>query len=222
MKLIIETKFIKKNYSIDNKTIPIIKGINISVKKGEFVAITGPSGSGKSTLLSLLAGLDRPDSGEIVLNSKDITKLKEEELSEMRNKEIGFIFQSFYLIPSLTAFENVFYPMQIRDGKKADEREAEKLLKKTGMLHRKNSYPSQLSGGEKQRIAICRALINKPAVIFADEPTGNLDSKNSKEIMKLLLDLKKEYNTTLIVVTHEKEIAKQADRIINIVDGKVE
>lgn len=222
MKPILEAKNLRKSYTIDEKTIPIINNISIKINKGEFIAITGPSGSGKSTLLTLLAGLDKPDKGSIKINSKEITKLKEDELTLIRNKDIGFIFQSFYLIPSLTAYENVFYPLEIKDKKQADSKKVDKLLEKTGMLHRKNSYPSQLSGGEKQRIAICRALVNNPAIIFADEPTGNLDSKNSNEIMKILLDLKKEFDTTLIVVTHEKPIAKQADKIINIVDGKIQ
>ena len=218
---ILTAKNIKKSFTIDKKKIDIIRGIDLDVKEGEFVAIMGSSGSGKSTLLSILAGLDKPDEGELLIDNENITEKSEDELSKLRNEKIGFIFQSFYLIPSLTAYENISFPIELKEGKNFEKKEIEYLLEKTSMKHRKNSYPNQLSGGEKQRVAICRALINKPQIIFADEPTGNLDSKNSQEIISLLLSLKKEFNTTLIVVTHEKKIAEKADRIIKISDGKI-
>ena len=224
-KIILKINNLKKSFNLDSKKQEIIKGINLEIKKGEFVAIMGSSGSGKSTLLSLMASLDRPDSGEVILNGENISTKQENELATIRNEKIGFIFQSFFLIPSLLAYENVLFPLEVKKIKnKIDNNDVKKvdaLLEKVNMLHRKNSYPSQLSGGEKQRIAIARALINEPEIIFADEPTGNLDSKNSKEILDLLISLKKELNTTLIVVTHEDEVAKKADRTIFLVDGKI-
>lgn len=223
---ILKISNLKKSFTINSKKIEIIKGIDIEIKKGEFIAIMGSSGSGKSTLLSLMASLDTPDVGEISLNNEIISNKDEDSLAILRNEKIGFIFQSFFLIPSLNSIENILFPLEIKNLKKKTSSEtikkrAEDLLKKVNMEHRKTSFPSQLSGGEKQRIAIARALINKPEIIFADEPTGNLDSKNSQEILNLLISLKKEFNTTLVVVTHEDEIAKQADRIIYLVDGKL-
>lgn len=198
----------------------ILHNISFTVKKGEFIAIRGASGSGKSTLLGIIAGLDTPTTGNVFLNKKDLNALKEKDLAKLRNQKIGFVFQSFYLIPSLTAFENVAYPMQI--AKTYNKEEVEKMLKSVGMLHRKDNYPLQLSGGEKQRIAIARSIINKPAILFADEPTGNLDEKNSKAVIKILKDLQKHYNLTLIIVTHEEELANQAQRVLTIKNGKLE
>lgn len=210
---------IEKSFFNENKETKILKDISFTVKKGEFVAIIGSSGSGKSTLLSIIAGLDMPTKGSIILNSEKLEKLNEDKLSKIRNEKIGFVFQSFFLVPSLTAFENIMLPQEI--AKKTNKEKTENLLKEVGMEHRKDNYPIQLSGGEKQRIAIARALSNDPEIIFADEPTGNLDSKNSKSIIELLIKLNKEKNKTLIVVTHEKRIAEIAQRVIEISDGKI-
>lgn len=198
----------------------ILHNISFSVKQGEFIAIRGASGSGKSTLLGIIAGLDTPTTGKVLLNKKNLNTLKEKDLAKLRNQKIGFVFQSFYLIPSLTAFENVAYPMQIANT--YNKETVDKMLKSVGMLHRKDNYPLQLSGGEKQRIAIARSIINKPAILFADEPTGNLDEKNSKAVIKILKDLQKHYNLTLIIVTHEEELANQAQRVLTIKNGKLE
>lgn len=212
-------KDIKKSFFIDGKEIKILKGVSLDIKEGEFVAIKGSSGSGKSTLLSIIAGLDKPTSGSVYINKKDITNLSEEQLSIMRNKEIGFVFQAFYLIPSLTAFENVCFPLEL--SKIKDKASAIKLLEQVGVINRRDNYPIQLSGGEKQRVAIARALVNKPKILFADEPTGNLDSKNSEIIIKLLMDLQKEFNLTLIVISHEDYIYNKASRVIELKDGVI-
>lgn len=215
----LEVKNISKSFEIENKKLDILKDISFKISKGEFVSIIGSSGSGKSTLLSIIAGLDKPTSGEVFLEKTNISKLSEDNLSKIRNEKIGFIFQSFYLVPSLTALENVLLPMQIKGD--INKSKAIELMKKVGIYHRKDNYPSQMSGGEKQRVAIARALINDPKILFADEPTGNLDSKNSDNIISLLTDLKKENNLTLIIVTHEKNVSEKADRIIEIKDGKL-
>ncbi len=216
---ILSIKGIKKEFKTQEKTIQILKDISFEINKGEFVAIIGSSGSGKSTLLSIIAGLDNPSSGNVRLDKEDIFSLDENQLSELRNKKIGFIFQSFFLVPSLNAYENVELPSQIAGI--TNSKKIEELLKIVGMEHRKNNYPIQLSGGEKQRIAIARALVNDPEILFADEPTGNLDSKNSKQIIELLQKLHKKENKTLIIVTHEPEIAKVAQRVIEVKDGKI-
>ncbi|MEC8339623.1 MAG: ABC transporter ATP-binding protein [Nanoarchaeota archaeon] len=216
---ILSIKDITKNFKTEDKTIQILKGISFDVKKGEFVAIIGSSGSGKSTLLSIIAGLDNPSSGKVILDKEDVFSLNENQLSELRNKKIGFIFQSFFLVPSLNAYENIELPSQIAG--REQSKKINSLLKTVGMEHRKNNYPIQLSGGEKQRIAIARALINDPEILFADEPTGNLDSKNSKQIIELLQELHKKEKKTIIVVTHEPEIAKVAQRVIEVKDGKI-
>lgn len=216
---VLEVKQVKKEFNTDSTTIEILKGISFSVKKGEFIAIIGSSGSGKSTLLSIIAGLDNPSSGNVLIDNQNLQTLNEDQLSELRNKKIGFIFQSFFLVPSLSAYENILLPQQI--AKQEDETYLKELLQSVGMEHRKNNYPIQLSGGEKQRIAIARALVNKPEILFADEPTGNLDSKNSKQIISLLQELHKKEKKTLIVVTHDLDIAKVAKRVIEVSDGKI-
>jgi putative ABC transport system ATP-binding protein len=216
---ILRAQNINKSFFIDNKEIKVLSDITFKLNKGEFIAITGSSGSGKSTLLSVIAGLDKPDSGNIEVDGKDITNQSEEELSKMRNQDIGFVFQSFLLIPSLTAYENVYFPSEL--SKNNDKESALRLLTQVNMLKRKDNYPVQLSGGEKQRIAIARSLINNPKILFADEPTGNLDSKNSEKIMELLISLQKKFNLTLIIVTHEKKISDQASRVIELKDGKI-
>ena len=184
------------------------------------VAIVGSSGSGKSTLLSLLSGLDQPTKGRIWVKAEDITDKTEDELAPLRNRTLGFVFQSFHLVPSLTALENVTFPAELNGDPQAYAK-AERLMRQVGIWDRAGNFPHQLSGGEKQRVAICRALINDPQVIFADEPTGNLDSTNSTEILKLLFELHREKKTTLVLVTHDMRIAKMAERVIPLEDGAI-
>ncbi len=217
---IIEAQHISKSYTIGNREIRVLEDISLSIATGEFLAVTGNSGSGKSTLLSLLSGLDRPSSGRVRINQKDITDLNEDDLAPLRNETIGFVFQSFHLVPSLTALENVTFPAELRKDKRAVEK-AEVLLDRVDLRNRSDNFPHQLSGGEKQRVAICRALINNPKIIFADEPTGNLDSTNSDAIIQLMRELYTEHHATLILATHSKDIAVSADRIITLNDGRI-
>lgn len=212
---------LSKSYNIDSRQITVLNNINMRVSAGEFVVIEGKSGSGKSTLLSLLSGLDRPDSGKINLAGTDITNLNEDELAPFRNRKIGYVFQSFHLVPSLTAFENISFPAELNRDPQAAAK-AKELLHRVDLSKRMNNFPHQLSGGEKQRIAICRALINRPQIIFADEPTGNLDSANGEIIMELLLELRKEFKTTLVLATHSREIGDKADFVFRLVDGRIE
>jgi len=215
-----ETRELCKNYTVENREILILNQINLSVNAGEFLVIAGSSGSGKSTLLTLMSGLDRPDSGSVLIQGQDITRLTEDELAPLRNAVFGFVFQSFHLVPSLTALENVMFPAELRRDPNAAQK-AENLLEQAGMGNRKGSFPHQLSGGEKQRVAICRALINEPKIIFADEPTGNLDSENSRAVLDILCQLRAEKNAALVLVTHSREIAAMADRVILLRDGKI-
>jgi putative ABC transport system ATP-binding protein len=217
---IIEAKEISKTYYIGDNQIPVLDRVSFAVPHGEFIVVEGDSGSGKSTLISILSGLDKPSGGRIFIEGKDITDMREDQLAPLRNETIGFVFQSFHLVPSLTALENVMFPAELKRDPEAREK-AEALLKRIGLQGRRTNFPHQLSGGEKQRAAICRALINEPRIIFADEPTGNLDSNNGKAILELLLELRKERRTTLVLVTHSKEISKMADRIILLQDGKI-
>lgn len=217
---ILEAQNISKIYTIEDRQISVLNDVTFSVGDGEFVVIKGTSGSGKSTLLSLLSGLDSPTSGRIFIEGTDITDLTEDELAPLRNETIGYVFQSFHLVPSLTALENVMFPAELRRDPQALAK-AEALLVRVGLDQRGNNFPHQLSGGEKQRVAICRALINNPRIIFADEPTGNLDSKNGQAILELLLELQHERQTTLILVTHDDTIAARAERLITLVDGKI-
>ncbi|WP_251862554.1 ABC transporter ATP-binding protein [Clostridium sp. Marseille-Q2269] len=209
-----------KSYGKGETKLDALKNINLTINQGEFVAIVGPSGSGKSTLLHLLGGVDKPTSGEVVLEGTNIYSLKENELAILRRRKIGFIFQFYNLIPVLTAEENIEMPVLL-DNKKPDRKYMDELLDILGLKQRKNHLPSQLSGGQQQRVSIGRALANKPSIILADEPTGNLDSKNSKEIMELLRYSVKKYNQTLVLITHDLSIAKMADRVITISDGEV-
>ena len=202
------------------KEVKALKNINLNIEQGEFVAIVGQSGSGKSTLLHLIGGVDIPSSGEVIIDGKNIYKLKEKELSILRRRKLGFIFQFFNLIPVLTAQENIEMPVLL-DNEKIDKKYMNELLRILGLEERKNNYPSQLSGGQQQRVSIGRALANKPSIILADEPTGNLDSKNSKEVLELLKYCAKKYNQTLILITHDINIAKSADRVITIEDGEI-
>lgn len=210
---------ITKSFQLENTVIEVLKNISLSIQAAEFVAIMGKSGSGKSTLISILAGLDVPDSGQVFLSDNEITGLTEDELAVIRQTDISFVFQSFHLIPTLTVAENIGFPLKL-SGSFSDDKVNE-LLNKVELSHRKNSFPHQLSGGEKQRTAIARALITQPKILFADEPTGNLDEKNAKSIMQLLIGLQKEFNTALVIVTHDDSIAKLSDRTIHIVNGQL-
>lgn len=217
---LIEVKNLNKIYGSGEAEVKALKNINLNIEQGEFVAIVGQSGSGKSTLLHLIGGVDIPSSGEVIIDGKNIYKLKEKELSILRRRKLGFIFQFFNLIPVLTAQENIEMSVLL-DNEKIDKKYMNELLRILGLEERKNNYPSQLSGGQQQRVSIGRALANKPSIILADEPTGNLDSKNSKEVLELLKYCAKKYNQTLILITHDINIAKSADRVITIEDGEI-
>ncbi|MGL4797051.1 MAG: ABC transporter ATP-binding protein [Paraclostridium sp.] len=217
---ILETINLGKCYGKKEVKVDALKNINIEIDKGEFVAIIGPSGSGKSTMLHLLGGLERASSGNIKVNGIDIGKLSDKKLAEYRRKEVGFVFQQFNLIPVLNVKENIELPLMLGN-ENIDEVYINDIIKTLGLSDRKNHLPSQLSGGQQQRVAIGRALATKPSIILADEPTGNLDSKTTDEVMTLLKESIQKYNQTLIVITHDRDIASKADRIINIVDGEV-
>ena len=203
------------------REIQIIRGINFDVPSRQFVAIMGPSGSGKSTLLGLIAGLDVPTSGNILIDGVDITSLREDELAQLRGKKLGFVFQSYHLIPTLTAFENVLLPMEFSGGPNGATGRAEHLLDSVGLIERRDHYPVQLSGGEQQRVAIARAFMMKPAVLLADEPTGNLDSENGRHVLQLAMRLNEEEGTTLVLVTHDELLASHAERRIVLRDGRI-
>ncbi len=217
---LLKTNNLTKNYGIKETLVRALKPTSIEVEKGEFVAIVGPSGSGKSTLLHLLAGLDKPSAGQVFINDKDIYSMSEKEISRYRRRNIGFIFQAFNLIPILSAEENIKLPV-LMDNKKVDEAYISELMEILDIKERNNHLPGELSGGQQQRVSIARALANKPSIILADEPTGNLDSKNSKEVLELLKGTIKKYNQTLVMITHDSDIAKMADRIITISDGMI-
>lgn len=219
---LIDIKNIKRDFQLGSETINVLKGIDLQINKGEYVALMGPSGSGKSTLMNLLGCLDTPTSGQYILNGKDVSKMIDDDLAEIRNKEIGFVFQTFNLLPRTTALDNVALPM-IYAGYSKKERSirAEEVLKQVGLGDRMDHQPNQLSGGQRQRVAVARALVNKPSIILADEPTGNLDSKTSEEIMKLFDEIHANGNT-VILVTHEEDIAQHAHRIIRLKDGLIE
>lgn len=217
---IIKVEKLSKVYGKKDNKVVALDNVNIEVEKGEFVAVIGASGSGKSTLLHQLGGVDRPTNGNVIIDGKNIYKLNEEKLAVFRRRNIGFVFQSFNLIPVLSVEENIKMPALL-DHQKVDEEYFNDLIKTLGLEERLNHLPSELSGGQQQRVAIARALINKPSIILADEPTGNLDSENSKEIMEMLKVSIRKYNQTAIVITHDLGIAENADRIIKIRDGKV-
>lgn len=218
--IILKADNLSKHYYLGGQKISVLEDINLTIGKGEFVVISGNSGSGKTTLLSLLSGLDLPSSGRIAIAGRDITGLTEDQLAPVRNDLTGFVFQAFYLIPSLNALENVMFPAELKKDREA-RKKAEILLDRVGLLPRRKNFPEQLSGGEQQRVAICRALINEPEIVFADEPTGNLDSENSEGIIRLLLDLHHDHQTTLVMATHSQALAARADRIIRIHDGRI-
>lgn len=220
MASILKVESLSKTYPSGNKFIKVLDNINFDVSPGESIAIVGPSGSGKTTLLGLCAGLDRATEGKITLNNTLLNKLGEDDLAKVRNQYIGFIFQNFQLIPTLTALENVMVPLELR-GEKNVQRLSADLLERVGLGDRLDHYPSQLSGGEQQRVAIARAFSNSPKILFADEPTGNLDDETGTHIEELLFDINKEQQTTLIIVTHDSELAKKTDKIISLKGGKI-
>jgi lipoprotein-releasing system ATP-binding protein len=209
---------IQKKYG----TVEVLRGVAFEIKKGEVISIVGPSGSGKSTLLHILGTLDKPDTGEVTMNDNRLTTLSGKKMAAFRNKHIGFVFQFHHLLPEFSALENVCIPGWLAGRKKREVMiEAEKLLSRLGLSHRLHNKPNQLSGGEQQRVAVARALINKPDIIMADEPTGNLDSANAKELHQLFFDLRKEYNQTFLIVTHNEELAQLSDRVLHMMDGKI-
>ncbi len=216
----IQLRKVSKVVDSGNDRLTILQPLDLEIGEGEFIAIVGPSGSGKSTLLGLIAGLDAPTAGSILLAGQDITVMSEDSLAELRGSLVGFIFQSFHLIPSLTAFENILIPLEIAGAPRAAER-ARELLEEVGLRDRGHHYPSQLSGGEQQRVAIARAMANNPRLLLADEPTGNLDSRNGRHIIDLLLRINRERRTTLVLVTHDQQLADLADRRISFRDGLV-
>lgn len=219
---LIKISALKRNFVLGSETIYVLKGIDLEINKGEYVALMGPSGSGKSTLMNLLGCLDTPTSGTYILNGKDVSKMHDDELAEIRNKEIGFVFQTFNLMPRTTALDNVALPMVYAGYSKSERYErATEVLSQVGLADRMDHKPNELSGGQRQRVAVARALVNKPSIILADEPTGNLDSKTSEEIMALFGEIHKNGNT-VILVTHEEDIAAYAHRIIRLRDGIVE
>jgi len=220
--MIIETKNLKRLFQVGSETVEALKGINLSVEKGEFVSIMGPSGSGKTTLMNIIGCLDTPTHGTYYLNNQLVNKLDDDELASIRNKEIGFVFQSFHLLAKNSALNNVMLPMKYAGVKENEaEKRAINVLDKVGLSDRTSHAPSELSGGQQQRVAIARALVNNPSIIFADEPTGNLDSQTGDDVMNLFKELNSQ-GQTIILITHEEDVARQSKRIINIRDGLIE
>ncbi|MFD2033277.1 ABC transporter ATP-binding protein [Belliella marina] len=218
---ILSVKDVSKTYQSGNRKLTVLDQVNFEIIEGESIAIVGPSGSGKTTLLGLCAGLDSSTTGSVVLNGNAFEKLTEDQRAAARSRDVGFIFQNFQLLPTLTALENVMVPLELKKRKDAKEKALE-LLEKVGLKDRVTHYPTQLSGGEQQRVSIARAFANEPKILFADEPTGNLDTETGEMIEDLIFDLNKEKGTTLILVTHDPELAKRTDRIINIKGGKIQ
>ncbi len=217
---ILESHSLTKTYQSGSRSLTVLKDVSFSIQEGSTCSIVGPSGSGKTTLLGLCAGLDRPTSGSVLLDGVDLSALDEERLAEIRNQQIGFVFQTFQLIPTLTALENIMVPMELRGERRIRQRALD-LLGQVGLADRSDHYPTQLSGGEQQRIALARAFINRPKILFADEPTGNLDAETSERIEELIFKLNREAGTTLVVVTHDLELAARTQRIIRLKGGKV-
>lgn len=217
---ILKVENLTKKYGKKNTEVIALDNVSFSVKKGEFIAIVGASGSGKSTLLHLMGGVDKPTSGKVFINNKDIYQLSKDDLAIFRRREIGIIYQFYNLIPILNVKENILLPCNL-DGKKVEKKHLQDVIELLGLSNREEHLPNQLSGGQQQRVAIGRAIINNPSIILADEPTGNLDSKSSKEIIELLKKSNKKYNQTILLITHDMSIAEQADRIIRIQDGKI-
>jgi putative ABC transport system ATP-binding protein len=216
----IELYKVSKTVPSGTEKLTILHSLDLIIPDGQFVSVVGPSGSGKSTLLGLIAGLDAPTSGEILLDGQNITKMDEDGLAQLRSAKIGFVFQSFHLIPSLTALENILVPMEIAGRRDAPQR-ARQLLADVDLQARAHHYPSQLSGGEKQRVAIARAFSNEPAILLADEPTGNLDSSNGQHVFELMVEMNRRRGRTLVLVTHDHELARQASRSLSLRDGRV-
>lgn len=217
---ILRTENLKKYYGQGESQVKALDGVSLEVFSGEFVAVVGSSGSGKSTLLHMLGGLDRPTAGKVWVDDKDIFTLKDEALCIFRRRKIGFVFQSYNLVPVLNVYENVVLPIQL-DGNAVDEEYVKEILNVLGLENRNNSLPSQLSGGQQQRVAIARALAMKPAIVLADEPTGNLDSRTSQDVLSLLKVTSQKFAQTIVMITHNEEIAQMADRIIRIEDGRI-
>ena len=217
---ILKTRDLKKYYGAGDTLVKALDGVNLSVELGEFVAIVGTSGSGKSTLLHMLGGLDRPTSGKVWVDGKDISLLKDEQLTIFRRRKIGFVFQSYNLVPVLNVYENIVLPVEL-DGNPVDAKYVEDIIEILGLKQKKFSLPSQLSGGQQQRVAIARALAAKPAILLADEPTGNLDSVTSQNVLSLLKVTSSRFGQTVVMITHNEEIAQMADRIVRIEDGKI-
>lgn len=217
---ILKTKDLRKYYGNGDTCVKALDGVTLSVEEGEFVAVVGTSGSGKSTLLHMIGGLDRPDSGKVYVAGKDIFSLKDDALTVFRRRKIGFIFQSYNLVPVLNVYENIVLPIEL-DGNKVDKRHIDGIIRTLGLTEKIHNLPNQLSGGQQQRVAIARALATKPAIILADEPTGNLDSRTSLDVLGLLKVTSEKYRQTIVMITHNEEIAQMADRIIRIEDGQI-
>ncbi len=217
---ILETQNLKKIYGTGDTAVHALDGVNLAVENGEFVSIVGTSGSGKSTLLHMLGGLDRPTEVKVIVDGNDIFKLKDEALTIFRRRKIGFVFQSYNLVPVLSVYENIVLPIQL-DGSKIDEEYIDEVIETLGLSEKLQSLPNQLSGGQQQRVAIARAIASKPAIILADEPTGNLDSKTSQDVLSLLKITSQKFSQTIVMITHNEEIAQLADRIIRIEDGLI-
>jgi putative ABC transport system ATP-binding protein len=216
----LEARAVSRHYRLGERVLPVLREVSLAVAPGEFLVIEGASGSGKTTLLSLLSGLDKPSQGRILVQGRDITGVGENDLAPLRNRTFGFVFQAFHLVPSLNALENIAFPAELAGAPQALA-EAQALLQRVGLEGRAENFPHQLSGGEKQRVALCRALINRPPILFADEPTGNLDSENGRVVLDLLRDFHRERRVTLVLVTHNAAIAASADRTIRLRDGRV-
>ena len=218
--IILQTKDLKKYYGAGDTQVRALDGVDLQVENGEFVAIVGTSGSGKSTLLHMLGGLDRPTAGSVVVDGRDLSTLKDEELTVFRRRKIGFVFQAYNLVPVLSVYENIVLPIQL-DGGKLDAAYIDEVIGALGLKEKLNSLPSQLSGGQQQRVAIARALATKPAILLADEPTGNLDSRTSNDVLSLMKVTGQKFSQTMVMITHNEEIAQLADRIVRIEDGRI-
>ena len=217
---ILQTENLKKYYGSGETTVKALDGVTLTVEDGEFVAVVGPSGSGKSTLLHMLGGLDRPTEGKVFVAGNDIFALKDDALTIFRRRKIGFVFQSYNLVPTLNVYENIVLPIEL-DGNRVDEKHVQSIIDILGLKEKINSLPSELSGGQQQRVAIARALATKPAIVLADEPTGNLDSKTSLDVIGLLKITSEQFKQTIVMITHNEEIAQMAERIIRIEDGRI-